>query len=79
MLLMVQNSVTFKTQYDNGKVVGHDSRLDQLAGGMITDMNLSDYRQVHVRNHAACQLVQTGIMAHHLSIVILGLKGNGVL
>ena len=36
---MVQNSVTFKTQYDNGKVVGHDSRLDQLAGGMITDMN----------------------------------------
>ena len=34
---------------------------------------------VHVRNHAACQLVQTGIVAHHFSIVILGLKGNGVL
>ena len=36
---MVPNSVTFKTQYDNGKVVGHDSRLDQLAGGISTDMN----------------------------------------
>ena len=42
------------------------------------EVELVDYL-VHVRNHAACQLVQTGIMAHHLSIVILGLKGNGVL
>ena len=42
------------------------------------EVELVDYL-VHVRNHATCQLVQTGIMAHHLSIVILGLKGNGVL
>ena len=28
---MVQNSVTFKTQSDNGKVVGHDSRLDPVS------------------------------------------------
>lgn len=36
---MVQNSVTFKTSYENGVATGHDSRLDQLAGGMVTDMN----------------------------------------
>lgn len=38
---MVQNSVQFKTTYEKGTnaVLGHDSRLDQLAGGMITDMD----------------------------------------
>lgn len=36
---MIQNSVTFKTNYKNGVATGHDSRLDQLAGGMVTDMN----------------------------------------
>lgn len=33
---MVQNSVQFKTDYTKGT---HDARLDQLAGGMITDMD----------------------------------------
>lgn len=36
---MVQNSVQFRTNYTNGVATGHDARLDQLAGGMITDMN----------------------------------------
>lgn len=36
---MVQNSVQFKTTYKNGVATGHDSRLDQLAGGLITDMD----------------------------------------
>ncbi len=36
---LVQNSVQFKTTYSNGEPVSHDPRLDQLAGGMITDMN----------------------------------------
>ena len=36
---MVQNSVTFKTTYKSGVATGHDSRLDQLAGGMITDVD----------------------------------------
>lgn len=38
---MVQNSVQFMTTYEKGTnaVLGHDSRLDQLAGGMITNMD----------------------------------------
>lgn len=36
---VVQNSVQFKTTYKNGVPVSHDARLDQLAGGMITDMS----------------------------------------
>ena len=36
---MVQNSQVFGTNYENGIATSHDSRLDQLAGGMITDMN----------------------------------------
>ncbi|MBQ6746474.1 MAG: TonB-dependent receptor [Bacteroidaceae bacterium] len=36
---MVQNSVQFKTTYDKGVESGHDARLDQLAGNMITDVN----------------------------------------
>lgn len=36
---LVQNSVQFKTTYSNGEPVSHDPRLDQLAGGMITNMN----------------------------------------
>lgn len=36
---LVQNSVQFKTTYKGGVPVGHDERLDQLAGGMITDMD----------------------------------------
>ena len=36
---MVQNSVQFKTSYNNGVESGHDARLDQLAGNMITDVN----------------------------------------
>ncbi|MDE6278041.1 MAG: TonB-dependent receptor [Muribaculaceae bacterium] len=37
---LVQNSVQFKTTYDkSGVPVSHDPRLDQLAGGMITDMD----------------------------------------
>lgn len=36
---MVQNQVQFKTTYDKGVETGHDSRLDQLAGGMITNMD----------------------------------------
>ncbi len=36
---MVQNQVKFTTTYKNGVATGHDSRLDQLAGGMITDMD----------------------------------------
>jgi len=36
---MVQNSVTFKTSYKNGVPVSHDPRLDQLKGGMVTDMD----------------------------------------
>lgn len=35
---LVQNSVQFTTSYRNGEITGHDPRLDQLAGGMITDM-----------------------------------------
>ncbi len=36
---LVQNSVQFKTTYKDGVPVSHDPRLDQLAGGMITDMD----------------------------------------
>lgn len=36
---LVQNSVQFMTTYKDGVPVSHDPRLDQLAGGMITDMN----------------------------------------
>lgn len=36
---LVQNSVQFKTTYQNGVPVNHDPRLDELAGGMITDMD----------------------------------------
>ncbi len=36
---LVQNSVQFKTTYANNVATGHDSRLDQLAGGMITDVD----------------------------------------
>ncbi len=36
---LVQNSVQFKTTYQNGVPVSHDPRLDQLAGGMITNMD----------------------------------------
>lgn len=36
---LVQNAVQFKTSYKNGVATGHDSRLDQLAGGMITDVD----------------------------------------
>lgn len=36
---LVQNSVQFKTTYENGVPVSHDPRLDRLAGGMITDMD----------------------------------------
>ena len=36
---LVQNSVQFTTTYKDGVPTGHDSRLDQLAGGMITDMD----------------------------------------
>lgn len=38
---LVQNSVQFKTTYENGVPTGHDPRLDQfvLEGGMITDMD----------------------------------------
>ncbi|MDE5997082.1 MAG: TonB-dependent receptor, partial [Muribaculaceae bacterium] len=36
---LVQNSVQFKTTYSNGEPVSHDPRLDQLAGGMITNMS----------------------------------------
>ncbi len=36
---LVQNSVQFTTTYKNGVPVSHDPRLDQLAGGMITDMD----------------------------------------
>ena len=36
---MVQNAVVFGTKYENGIAVSHDSRLDQLAGGMITNVN----------------------------------------
>jgi len=36
---MVQNAVTFKTTYENGVPVDHDSRLDQLKGGMITSVD----------------------------------------
>lgn len=36
---LVQNSVTFQTTYKDGIPVSHDARLDQLAGGMITDMD----------------------------------------
>lgn len=36
---MVQNAVVFGTKYENGIAVSHDSRLDQLAGGMITNVD----------------------------------------
>ena len=36
---LVQNSVQFKTSYKNGVATGHDSRLDQLAGGMMTNVD----------------------------------------
>lgn len=36
---MVQNSVQFTTKYENGVAISHDPRLDQLAGGLITDMD----------------------------------------
>ena len=36
---MVQNAVVFVTKYENGIAVSHDSRLDQLAGGMITNVD----------------------------------------
>lgn len=36
---MVQNAVVFGTKYENGIEVSHDSRLDQLAGGMITNVD----------------------------------------
>ena len=36
---MVQNAVVFGTKYGNGIAVSHDSRLDQLAGGMITNVD----------------------------------------
>ena len=36
---MVQNSVQCKTSYTNGVPTGHDSRLDKLNGGMITNVD----------------------------------------
>ena len=36
---MVQNAVVFGTKYENGIAVSHDSRLEQLAGGMITNVD----------------------------------------
>ena len=36
---MVQNAVVFGTKYENGIAVSHDSRLDQLDGGMITNVD----------------------------------------
>jgi len=36
---MVQNQVKFVTNYNEGVVTGHDRRLDELAGGMITNMD----------------------------------------
>ena len=62
------------------EVLGHTRNLTPRhvflnRGG---EVELVDYL-VHVRNHATCQLIQTGIVAHHFSIVILGLKGNRVL
>ena len=36
---MVQNQVQFKTTYTNGLETSHDPRLDQLTGGMITNMD----------------------------------------
>ncbi len=36
---MVQNSVTYKTTYENGVPVGADPNLAKLAGGMITNVD----------------------------------------
>lgn len=36
---MVQNSVTYKTKYENGVPVGADPNLAKLAGGMITNVD----------------------------------------
>ena len=36
---MVQNAVVFGTNYENGIVGSNDSRMDQLAGGMITNVD----------------------------------------
>ncbi len=35
---LVQNSVQFKTSYKNGVPTGHDARLEQFNGGMMTDV-----------------------------------------
>lgn len=59
---MVQNSVQFKTSYKNGVATGHDARLDQLAGGMITDMNeiISKYNlPTTIENHVAGSEIST--------------------
>ena len=36
---MVQNSVQFKTSYENSVATGYDPRLDQFKGGMITNVD----------------------------------------
>lgn len=55
---LVQNSVQFKTTYENGVATGYDSRLDQFKGGMMTNVQdaikaLGLQSELNDNNHVA--------------------------